>query len=232
MSGIAEYTNTLDDLVPGEHPLDETLLENKKIRAVMRAMAVHSKHKPRIVVEDIPADGGNEYSAAQLSHWDPGFSGVLRIDYPAGNGYSPLIEGKGWTLLETPAGTQIRFLECIPKTGENFRVTYTAIHDCTPTDCTVAAADETAVFSLAAGYYCKILATAYALDQDGTITADALDHEGRTRKYSDLAKVFLEEYRQHMGIYDNRPRPSCRIQDQDVAYPFGDDRLTHPMDHR
>ena len=46
------------------------------------------------------------------------------------------------------------------------------------------------------------------------------------------AKAYRKEYNEHMNIQDGRPKPACHIQDQDVNYPWGWDRLTHPRRRR
>ena len=98
--------------------------------------------------------------------------------------------------------------------------------------CTVDDADIAAVESLAASFYCRMLSAAYALSQDATIAADSVDHGSRRNNFSALAREYRREYDDHMGIRSDRPKPASLNQDQDVIYPWGSDRLTHPRRRR
>lgn len=233
MSTLSDYLDALDDLAPGEHPVDETELNNRKTKAVNKALEIHSRHKPRIIVEDIAGDGGNEYALSSLGYWENVFSWLIHVEYPADEGNHPgVLSRDSWALYEKPTGPVLLFLDMTPDTGRSIRITYTGRHFINDSSCSVAASDEEAVQSLAACLYCKMLSATYALDQDGTITADSVDQNGRSRKYLELAKTYCSEYFDHMGIREGKPKPVSLIQDQDVIYPWGVDRLTHPKKWR
>lgn len=241
MSSLSEYKTALTSLVPGTHPLEQEELSAAQEKAISKAMDMHSRHSPQLVVEDMDGDGSFDYalsdavaSGAGLASWELGFSQVRQVEYPVDDDdeSANVLENDEWTEYEKPAGPYLRFLSAVPATGESIRVSYTARHSCGET-CTVKAADDEAVQSLAASYYCRILSAAYAQDQDSTISADVVDHKSRRKEFAALAKEYRAEYDEHMGLLgDTRVKPACAIQDLDVDLPGGGDRLTHPRRYR
>jgi hypothetical protein len=132
-----------------------------------------------------------------------------------------------------PLTIRMRFLEAEPAVGETFRVTYTALHTCTDTACTVKAIDEEAVQSLAAALYCEILATWFAQNQDSTIQADVVNHTSKSRDFAARAKAFQTIYRKHMGLKEeDTVSAAAAVGDLDMKYPGGSERLTHPRSDR
>ena len=234
MTTLTDYREAIVDLVPGSHPLDASDLVDAQTKAVAKAMDAHSKHRPVTVVEDVAGDGGFDYALADLEDWADGFSVVREVEYPVDdtNETPDILDGADWTIYAKPSGEVLRFLNDKPSTDESLRVTYTARHSCNDEGCTVKAGDEEAVQSLAASFYCKILAAAYALDVDSTIAADTVNQGPRHAAFLKLADQYRGEYNDHMGIQAGKPKPAVAIGDQDVTYPGGADRLTHPGRYR
>jgi len=234
MSTLFDYTEAIEVLAPGEHPVDEAKLQTAREKAVARAMDAHSRHKPVVVVEDVDGDGGFDYALSGLASWEDNFSVIRQVEYPVDDDDETpgILEDNEWAIYEKPSGRVLRMVSSTPQTGESIRVTYTARHACTVSDCSVDAGDEEAVQSLAASFFCRILSAMHAQDQDSTIDADSVDHAGKRREYEALAKTYRGEYYNHMGIKEGRPKPASHTQDQDVDYPWGQDRLTHPRRRR
>jgi hypothetical protein len=234
MSTLSDYTDALAGLVPGSHPLGAVDLLAARTQAVAKALDLHGKHRAVIVVEDLPGDGGFDYALDDLAEWAEGFSSVIRVEYPVDdtNAVSNVLDGDDWTLYQLPDGRVLRLLSDRPAVGRSLRVVYTARHAIDDTACTVADGDEQAVQSLAAAFYCRILAAAYALDTDSTISADTVNQGPRHRAFLDLSAKYRAEYNEHMGISTGKPKAAVSIRDQDVTYPGGGDRLTHPGRHR
>lgn len=230
MGTIQDYIAAVGTLVPGTLPLGDP----EKIKAVTRALSTHSRYRPRRIVEDVPGAGGSDYDVILCGFWEEGFSRVLQVEYPVpASGVAELLEDEDWQIYDTPAGRVLRFLAHVPSVGQTFRVTYTIPHRCDLEGaCSVAPADEEAVHALAAAYYCEMLATYFAQDQDSTIAADSVDHTSKTKAYSSRAKAYRARYNEHMGIQGDAPPPVSMNQDQDVVYPIGWDRLTHPRKRR
>lgn len=234
MPTLSDYTTALASLVPGDQPVSSAILTSMQQKAVAKAMDAHSKHRPRLVVADVSGSGAFDYALASLTYWQDDFSRVVSVEYPVDDA-SPdaqVLDPEAWQIYEKPGGKYLRFLEDKPVPGEKFRITYAARHTCTVSACTVSTGDIEATQSLAAHFLCRMFSAAHALDQDPTISADVVNHSGRRREYESLAKAYLSEYHVHMGIEPGKPKAACGIQDMDVVYPFGLDRLTHPRRQR
>lgn len=234
MTTSADYITALGSLVPGDQPVASAALTAMQNKAIGKAMDAHSKYRPRRLVADVTGSGAFDYAITGLTGWQDNFSAILQVEYPVDDTdeTAEILDPETYCIYEKPAGKYLRFLEDKPTALEKARVTYTARHTCTGSACTVDAGDTEAVQSLAAHFLCRMLAAAHALDQDATISADVVNHSGRRKEYEALARSYKGEYYEHMGIVDGKPKAACAIQDQDVMYPVGYDRLTHPRRQR
>ena len=234
MPTSADYITALASLVPGDQPVAALALTAMQNKAIGKAMDAHSKNRPRRVVADVSGTGAFDYALTGLTSWQDNFSAILQVEYPVDDAdqVADVLDPATWSIYEKPTAKVLRLLEDTPAVGEKMRVTYTARHTCSVSACTVDAGDTEAVQSLAAHFLCRMLAAAHALDQDATIQADVVNHGGRRKEYEALARAYRAEYNDHMGIVDGKPRAACAIQDQDVSYPGGADRLTHTRRQR
>jgi hypothetical protein len=226
-----EYITALGSLVQGEYPPGEAA----KILAIGLAVKTYSKHKPRIVIEDEVGAGVFDYAVSLLAEWSDGFSMIQQVEYPVDDTdeSAEVLDEDAWMLYRKPAGDYLRFLEDVPAATETFRVTYTALHTCTDATGTVKAVDDEAVQALAAAFYCEMLATWFAQNQDSTIQADVVDHTSKARDFAARAKAFRKVYRDHLGLRDeNMVAPATAVADLDLKYPGGGERLTHPRSDR
>jgi hypothetical protein len=230
MSTQSDYIAAIDSLVKGDHPL----VSADKILAISAAMKKYSKDKPRKVVEDESGTGAFDYAISLLADWADDFSTIREVEYPVDDDDETpdVLDEEQWMIYEKPAGKYLRFLDEKPATTETIRVTYTALHTCTVTACTVPSIDEDAVKSLCAAQFCEALAGYYSQDQDSTIDADSVDHTSKARDYASRAKQLRKIYNDHVGAKDGKPTPACHVQDQDVNYPGGLNRITHPGRYR
>ena len=53
MARLGDFINAIEDLIPGDHPVTDRQLDRMKNRAVDKALGVHSRHRPRRIVEDV-----------------------------------------------------------------------------------------------------------------------------------------------------------------------------------
>lgn len=231
MANRQDYIGEVEKLVPGEnHPIGEPEI----IKAIGQAMKTHSRHRPREIPEDVDGDGGFEYALADLEFWTEGFSTVKQVEYPVDDTDADpdILLEEEWSIYKKPAGTYLRFLEDEPAATEDIRITYTAMHTCTDEACTVQDFDQEAVEALAAGYFCEMLATAYASDQDSTIAADSVDHKGKHEGYQARARVLKKFYYDHIGIKEGDAPAASVTKDWDKDPSWQSDRLTHPRKYR
>ncbi len=226
-----DYITALGSLVQGDYPPGESA----KILAIGQAVKIYSRHRPRIVTEDEVGAAAFDYPLTALAEWSDGLSRIQQVEYPVDDTApeAQTLDKDAWTIYSKPAGDCLRFLEDEPAADETFRVTYTALHTCTDTACTVKAIDEEAVQALAAALYCEILSTWFAQNQDSTIQADVVEHTSKSRDFAARAKAFEKIYRKHLGLKDDDTvRPAAAVADMDMKYPGGSERLTHPRSSR
>lgn len=230
MSTTQTYIDGIDSLVAGEIPLGEG---DKEI-AINMAIKTHSKHKPRVVVEDFDGDGGFDYAISDFAAWADGFSAIRRVEYPVDDDDETpdVLQDDAWMIYQTPAGKYLRFREDKPTATEDFRVTYTALHTCSYTACTVEIYDEEAVQILCGAYFCDMLATYYAQSQDSTIAADSVDHASKSRDYAARARAYRKTYFDHLGIKEGQAPAASVTRDQDTAASWASDHLTHKGKYR
>jgi hypothetical protein len=237
MTDLSGYIGTIEDMVPGTHNIDEDRLDRIKTRAVNQAIYRHSKSKPREVVEDMVGTGAFYYALSGLTYWSETFSQVLKVEYPVDDTDEDpevLDPSTEWAVYQRPGGKYLYFLTDEPATTESMRITYTAMHTVSHgTDSTVNDEDDEAFMSLCACMFCRLLASAYSLDQDSTIDADSVQHSNKAQNYRDMAKDFCREYYNYIGISeDGRPQAAVATKDLDLPYPTGHGRLTHPGSNR
>jgi hypothetical protein len=230
MSTRQDYITAIGNLAGSELPLGET----EMILAISQAIKEHARHRPRVIVEDESGDGGFDYAVTDLASWSSGFSTIKQVEYPVDDtDENPdILQDDAWMVYEKPAGKCLRFLEDTPEATESFRVTYTAVHTCTDAACTVEDFDEEAVQALCAGYFCEMLATYYAQNQDATIDADSVDHTSKSRDYAARAKAYRTMYFNHLGSKEGQALAASVTRDQDLLGSWQRDKLTHPKKYR
>jgi len=225
MTTRQDYVTAIDYLVSGDHALDV----GEKILAISQAIKEHSKHRPQIVVEDFDGDGGFDYAISGFASWSDGFSVIKTVEYPVDDDDETpdLLQDDEWMIYEKPAGKYLRFKEDEPTADEVFRVAYTALHTCTDSACTVNDFDDEAVEALASAFFCDMLATYYAQNQDSTIDADSVDHTSKSRDYAARAKAYRKVYFDHLGSKEGQTSAASVTRDQDLKGSWGSDKLTH-----
>lgn len=230
MSTKQDYLAAIDDLVPGDLPLGE----DEKSLAIKLALKEHSKYRPHVVVEDFDGDGGFDYALSGFASWAEGFSSIKRVEYPVDDDdeTADVLQDSAWEIYEKPSGKVLRFLEDTPSASEDFRVTYTALHTCTDTACTVEDYDEEAVQALCAAHFCIMLATYHAQQGDSTIGADSVDHQSRRREYMESCLAHRKTYFNHLGVKENITPPASVTRDQDKDASWAGDKLTHKKKYR
>jgi len=227
-----DYIAALGQLVKGEFPLGEP----EKIWAINKAVKRYAQDRPLEVSEDEPGDGGFDYALTILASWAEGFSTIKQIEYPVDDDDTyedeNILQEDSWKIYQKPAGKVIRLLENKPTAAESMRITYTALHLCDDTQCTVPAIDEEAVQMLAAAEFCQMLATYFAQNQDSTIAADSVDHKSKSADYAARARTYRKGYFDHLGLKEDQVTPASVTRDQDTRPSWRSDQLTHPRKFR
>lgn len=188
--------------------------------AITAALKRYSRHRPRVLVADLPGTGSNDL--ALPASWSDGHSGVQGVEYPVGNIPEEMIDQRDYKLYQTPTGQKLRLLTVKPTVSEAVRLTFTGLHI---DESTVAVADQEAVANLAASICCRALAAYYGNTGDPTIQADVVNYRSKTDEYRRLADSFESLYNDHLGIRPDDTTPAAMA----TAAPAdsGRVRLTH-----
>jgi hypothetical protein len=228
---LQDYITAIGSLVGGDLPLGEA----EKIQAINKAVKRYSLDRIREIAEDETGNGGYDYALNLLESWIEGFSTVKKIEYPITDDLydnSNILTDDAWMIYLKPAGKVIRLLEDQPAATETLRITYTTLHLCDDTQCTIPVADAEAVQMLGAAGFCDMLATYYSQDQDSTIKADSVDHKSKSSDYAARAKTYRQQYFNHLGIQEGQVVPASVTRDQDTRPSWRSDALTHPRKFR
>jgi len=225
LSTRQDYITAIGSLVQGDYPPGESA----KVLAIGQAVKTYSKHVPQLIVEDETGADAFDYALTLFTDWSDGFSTIKSVEYPVDdtNETPEILQDDEWTIYEKPTGKCLRFLRGAPVTTKKFRVIYTALHICTDAACTVKTIDEEAVQSLAAAYYCEMLAAYFAQSQGDVIKADVVDHMSKSASFAARARAYKKIYLDHVGVEEGKAPAASVTRDQDTAGSFGDDRMTH-----
>lgn len=226
-----DYITAIGNLVGGDLPLGEP----EKIWAIGKAIKRYSKDRELQVAEDEVGNGGYDYALTLLASWVEGFSAINKIEYPIINDLydnSNILTDDAWMIYRKPTGKVIRLLEDQPAATETLRITYTTLHLCDDTQCTIPTADEEAVQMLAASVFCNMLATYYAQNQDSVIKADSVDHKSKSSDYAARAKIYRQEYFDHLGVKEGEVVPASESRAVQPRPSWRSDQLTHPRKFR
>jgi hypothetical protein len=226
-----DFITAIGNLVGGELPLGEP----EKIWAISKAVKRYSKDRERQIAEDETGNGGYDYALTLLTSWMEGFSTIKQIEYPINNDLydnSNILTDDAWMIYLKPTGKVIRLLEDQPAATETLRITYTSLHLCDDTQCTIPTGDEEAVQMMAASVFCNMLATYYAQNQDSVIKADSVDHKSKSADYAARAIVYSGQYFDHLGIKEGEVVPASQIRAVQPRPSWRSDQLTHPRKFR
>lgn len=209
--------------------------------AILSALEEYTRDRPREVTLAVDGTGAFDYAtsafgaaesgATASTQWAASFSRVRRLVYPyvSTERALPVLEPDQYDVVTLPAGEVLRFLDYTPTATEQFLVTFTRPHEVTVTLGTVPQTDEQAVCSLAAANALESLASYYAQATDGSLTADIVDHRGRSNIYLELARTYRQAYFAHVGrgMGGDRSAPGAAGTNVDIDRGFGGSRVPH-----
>lgn len=232
MSTIVEYRLAIARLVPGTLPLGEV----EQDYAINLAVNTFSKNVSYKKVSDVSGAGTDIYDILTgLENWLAGFSTITKIEYPYSDAYiSPeLFTGDDYFIQETPTGDILRFNTVSPQTDEIFRIHYTGFHIIDTDESTIPIYYEKALELLSAAFFCDMLATYFAQNQDSTISADSVDHTSKSREYAARAISYKKLYYSYVGMsLKTSQKAASAVGDWDIETKWGGDRLIFKNEYR
>lgn len=193
----------------------------------------YSSDQPLIRVYDYLGDGIT-YDFDLPGDFIPGFSAIISLEYPLGEGREPaFLEGEDWALYRTIENNEqkvkLRTLSVTPAAGKKMRLSYTALHTIPASGpSSIPDSDFDAVAALAASLCCRALAAKYTQTTDPTLNADVVNYQGRAGQYSLLANQLLKIYQDYIGLSKEPGAPATSVtKDMDLSFGFGGDFLFH-----
>jgi hypothetical protein len=178
----------------------------------------YSKDKPIVLVSDVPGNGtaflplpvafagqpaanGQPAVPAAYGTFDPDFSNISEIEYPAGLIPKQTVRPEDWNVYQAPTGWQLQVLSFVPQIGQVCRVTWTAQHN--PNGSTVYQGDFFAVVDYAASLCLDAMAARTSQFGDSNLGADTTNYRTKSQEYLTLAKATRRKYFNHFGIDEN-----------------------------
>lgn len=195
--------------------------------AISAALARYSGDLQMLVAVDIAGTGSHDYDLPVA--WVDGFSEVSQIEYPVGQVPEALLDKNDYALYLTPTGTKLRLLYAAPNATESLRITFPVLR----TTGDINDNDLDAFAALAASICFEMLAGIYVGSTDPTIQADAVNYRSKSGEAAARAKALFKLYKIQMNIPDDDDMPAAAVVGSNqLNYPGGIDRLTHPRRYR
>tara|TARA_R110002094_G_scaffold41179_5_gene53595 strand:+ start:139 stop:807 length:669 start_codon:yes stop_codon:yes gene_type:complete len=220
---LLDYQTLVDDLVRDD---DDKVSTTQRDNAIGNAALKYSDDKPRVLVEDVTADGTDLLPLP--ASWEADFSNVLSLEYPIGN--SPVSYLENFELYTSPLATKIKLISTITS-GNDVRVNFNVAHTISGTDTTPAKHQE-AIACYAASILCTQLASLYSSDQDSTIAADNVNHGDKSRRFAKRSDELRDRYHDLLGIDKKRTHAASVFGDFDRKDSRGNDRIYHQGRYR
>ena len=195
---------------------------------ISEALTRYSCSRPNRSTVDVIGNGTHDYSLP--AGWIEGFSEIRDIEYPIGQIPALLLDDDDYAIYESPTGKKLRLLGDAPHASESFRITFSVPHIAPDT---VPQNDLAALACLAASLCLEMLANAWIQSSDSTIAADSVNYRSKSQEAASRAKQMMKLYKEHLGLKEEDTVPAASaISSQEVDYPGGGDRLTHPKRDR
>lgn len=192
--------------------------------AVQAAVLRYSKDRPRQVIDEITAPGGQVLPLP--SGWVADFSLLQAIEHPV-SAYPPsMMDKDAFTVRNTPAGQQLISSQAFTA-GDLIWLHFTEPHTLSEVRNSIPEGDREAVCCLAAASLCEQLASLYAGDSDSTIMADSVDHQNKSTLFAARAKSLRQRYMNELGVDPKRAAPAGTVISLPSKDSRGRPRLTH-----
>lgn len=192
-------------------------------RHILGGLDIFSKDYPHILLASITGDG--TYLYATPTGWLNEFSQILSVEFPIGESPPCYLSNDRYEIINTATGTwKILLKDDAPSSTQTFKVRFTAQRDAT----VIPAGYIEAFHWLVSALACTELSTVYVNTTDSSINADASNPFAANASYADRAAVYMQMYKNYMGIGDGKVTPSLCITQSTTSYPYNIERLTHP----
>lgn len=183
---LSDFHALINDALAGASVASDAL-----DRALSSALATYSADRPRTLIEDVTATGGQVLPLPP--GWAPLVSRLVGVEYPVAQIPPVQLDADRYGAYGTPAGDVIGVLDPIAA-GHLVRITFTSPHAVTSLVDTVPAEHRQAVASLAAALLAEQIATQHANDTPVAIAGDASDQSHPAREWGYRARALKKAY--------------------------------------
>lgn len=163
------------------------------------AVRYYSHVDPRISVKDYTGDG-TTYNFSLPKVWEPGFSRVRSIEYPAGEQEPEFLSLGDYEVYQASTDVFQLRLHDTPSDGEVLRLIYTSPHRLNVDEDTIPSYHRDAVTCLAAAYVAWNLAAKYAGFTDPSLVGDVINYRTKEREYQSVGDQFLVCFWNYFGV--------------------------------
>ena len=191
MSTQADFIGWIGQIINDE---EGKLTEETLVNCLSQAISEHSTRKPRMITEDVTADG-TAFLPLPPS-WDSEFSYIVRLEKLDSNNEPELMNYNHYRLISRPEpdGQILYFSTNEPLDGTTCRYEFATSHVIDVSSSSIAAQYEHILSILAASHACLRLATAYAQSIDQNIGTEVINFKQKNRDYEDLSSSLREQY--------------------------------------
>ncbi len=221
---LTDYQTRIADLLRDS---EAEVTDRQRATALIDAVRAYSRYRPDVKVVDVAGAGSR--LIALPAGWDADFSHIESMEYPIGQ-LPPAILTRH-DIYAAPDVIQIILPVTVMET-EQVRVTFTVPHRLDTDNDTIPAADMAAVCCYAVAGVLEQLAVRYAGDQDATIAADSVDHQGKADVYRRQAALMRKRFYTLLGVDPSRVLAAGQVVNLDMYSSRGHDRLTHSNRYR
>lgn len=183
---LSDFHSLIDDALAGA-----SVAPDARDRALSSALATYSADRPRTLIEDVTATGGQVLPLP--ASWAALASRLVSVEYPVGQIPPVHLDADRYGAYGSPSGDVIGVLDAITA-GHLVRLTFTAPHAVTTLADSVPLEHRQAVASLAASLLAEQIATQHANDTPVAIAGDASDQSHPAREWGYRAKALKKAY--------------------------------------
>lgn len=215
---LSDYQALVDDFT---RDTGETITVEQRDRAIELARLRYSADRPRVLLEEVTADGSA--MLALPPSWVQDFSRLSDVK----DGSRTIPSHTELTL----SGHVIRMDERLVA-GTAAQVWFTTTHRLDAGGDTIPETDREAVSHWAAAALLEQMASHYSGHKRPTIQADAVDWDAKGRDYANRAKRLRQLYLDHLGVDPKRNAAAGVVVDMDRGASSGGDRFIHSQRRR
>jgi len=196
-------------------------------KIIARSIGIYNRDKPWLVSKKVTGNATKDYVLSTIfgSLWTNDYSSIDRIESPLDQLPAAYLEPGEYTIhddgtAQDGTNLKLRFYTLIPPTTEFFNVRIRVERVFPPAG--VANYPDTMenftnITTLSAALACAVLAAVYAPSVDQMISLDNVQHNEKTRKYMELAKMYREQYNLAVfGTTDSEKALTPAFVDHDV----------------